>query len=166
MKDSNTTVRSKPEVTGCILENRVYNSSFLMVVSNIKNSFFCILNAYCIMRSNTEPEGTALILTYFIYRRIFDFCDSGKAFKLSCRINKKIIFDCGRNPDAAGSIAVEAGNLNCVLTKLVQTFGNFYFAFRSKIAEAGGSSQPDVIIKVFADGADRVVRKTVFCSVF
>ena len=154
VKNCNTTVRSKPEVARCILQNRVYNSSFLMVVTYIKKSFFCVFNSDCIMRSNTKPEGSALVLAYFIYRRIFDFCDSGKAFKLSCRINKQIIFDCSRNPDTTGSIAVKARNLNCVLSKLVQTFRNFYFSFRCKVTEAGCSSQPDVVIKIFADCAD------------
>ena len=80
VQNCDSAVRGKPVVTGSVLNNRIYNSSLLMVMAYIKYSFFCVFNAYSVVRRNSKPEGTAFILTDLIYRRIFDFCDSGKSF--------------------------------------------------------------------------------------
>ena len=130
VKNCDSAIWGKPEVSGGILNNWVYNGSFLMVVSDIKNSFFSILNSNCIVWRNTKPEGTAFILSYFVYRRIFDFCNACKSFDFFCCVKKEVVFDCSRNPDAAGCITVKTWNLNCVLAKFMKSIRNFYFALR------------------------------------
>ena len=48
----------------------------------------------------------------------------------------------------------------------MQTFRNSNFIFWSKITKTWSSTKPDIITKIFADSSNRVVRKSVFCSVF
>ena len=53
-----------------------------MVVADIVDRFFCILDSYSIVRSDTEPEGTVFFLPDSIYAWIFDFCDAVKMLKV------------------------------------------------------------------------------------